>query len=123
LDWLAIAKLVKDRLISRGGRPSDPQWEIKRLVPFRTKTWETLTNEAKTMSSFGRKVGPAQLAAIIVENCVSPAQTGAQTTYAYGVAQSIESNQIVRLDIVQPIDNEVGAIPHTVIADSPFAVY
>lgn len=75
------------------------------------------------MSSFGRKVGPAQLAAIIVENCISPAQTETQTAYAYGVAQSIESNQFVRLNIVQPVENEVDVIPHTFIANSPFAVY
>ena len=67
LDWLELAQTLPGRLISSGGRPSDPHWDTKRLVPFRRKTWKQLTQEAEIMSAQGRKVGPAQLAAIVIE--------------------------------------------------------
>jgi hypothetical protein len=67
LDWLELAQTLPSRLISSGGRPSDPRWDTKRLVPFRRKTWKQLTKEAEILSTQGRKVGPAQLAAIVIE--------------------------------------------------------
>lgn len=67
LDWLELVQTLQSRLISSGGRPSDPHWDTKRLVPFRRKTWKRLAEEAETISAHGRKVGPAQLAAIVIE--------------------------------------------------------
>lgn len=67
LGWIGLASVVRDRLVSRGGRPSDPDWDTKRLVPFRRETWKHLTKEAEAISGYGRKVGPAQLAAILIE--------------------------------------------------------
>ena len=67
LGWMGLAGIVRDRLVSRGGRPSDPNWDTKRLVPFRRATWKRLSQEAEAMSAYGRKVGPAQLAAILIE--------------------------------------------------------
>lgn len=67
LGWLKILHLVQERLVSRGGRPSDPHWDTKRLVPFRRQTWKRLMAEAAMISAHGRKVGPAQLAAILIE--------------------------------------------------------
>jgi len=67
LDWLEIAQTLPSRLISSGGRPSDPRWNTKRLVPFRRITWKQLTQKAEILSAQGRKVGPAQLAAIVIE--------------------------------------------------------
>ena len=67
LEWLALAQTLQGRLVSRGGRPSDPHWDTKRLVPFSRKTWERLSDEAEELSAHGRKVGPAQLAAIFIE--------------------------------------------------------
>lgn len=71
LSWLNLAHEIKGRLISTGGRPSDPYWDIKRLVPFRKKVWDYLSYESKIMSNKERKVGPAQLAAIIIENSLN----------------------------------------------------
>jgi len=68
LDWLGLAQTLPSRLISSGGRPSDPRWNTKRLVPFRRRTWKQLTQEAEILSTQGRKVGPAQLAAIVIED-------------------------------------------------------
>lgn len=70
LDWLELTHSVQRRLISRGGRPSDPQWDTKRLVPFKSRTWKRLRKEAETISEQGRKVGPAQLAAMVIERGV-----------------------------------------------------
>lgn len=67
LGWLEMLHLVQDRLVSSGGRPSDPLWDTKRLVPFKRQTWERLTEQAQAMSAHGRKVGPAQLAAFLIE--------------------------------------------------------
>jgi hypothetical protein len=76
LSWFNLANEIKWRLISTGGRPSDPYWDTKRLVPFRKKVWDYLTYIAKELSYHGRKVGPAQLAAIIIEDKVRQPMTG-----------------------------------------------
>ena len=67
LEWLHLAQIVQSRLVSTGGRPSDPRWDTKRLVPFRRRVWKRLTRQARVMNVRGRKVGPAQLAAILIE--------------------------------------------------------
>ncbi|HBL16793.1 MAG TPA: hypothetical protein DD417_08600 [Elusimicrobia bacterium] len=67
LDWIELAQALQHRLVSRGGRPSDPHWDTKRLVPFRRRTWKLLSREAEEISAHGRRVGPAQLAAIFIE--------------------------------------------------------
>jgi hypothetical protein len=71
LDWLTLAHTVQSCLISRGGRPSNPQWDTKRLVPFSTETWKHLLQKKKDIGAQGRKVGPAQLAAIMIEKYLS----------------------------------------------------
>jgi len=72
LSWLGLAQALQSRLVSRGGRPSDPRWDTKRLVPFRGQVWKQLAKEAKAISAQGRKVGPAQLAAIMIEESLTP---------------------------------------------------
>ena len=67
LEWAEMGQTLQQRLVSRGGRPSDPHWDTKRLVPFHRRTWNRLTRKARSMSAHGRKVGPAQLAAILIE--------------------------------------------------------
>lgn len=67
LGWIELTQTLQSRLVSRGGRPSDPHWDTKRLVPFRRQTWKRLSEEAEEISARGRKVGPAQLAAILIE--------------------------------------------------------
>lgn len=71
LSWLKLSNDLKIRLVSRGGRPSDPYWDTKRLVPFRRKVWGQLSEQAKLLSQSGRKIGPAQLAAIIIESSLT----------------------------------------------------
>lgn len=67
LGMLAIAPMLTDRLVSSGGRPTDPSWTVRRLVPFRAETWNRLTAEANRMSTPSRRMTPAQLAAILIE--------------------------------------------------------
>lgn len=71
LGWLSLQKELQDRLVSQGGRPSDPHWDTRRLVPFRRDTWRKLRQEADVLSAHGRKVGPAQLAAILIERQIT----------------------------------------------------
>jgi hypothetical protein len=46
----------------RRGRPTAPEWDIRRLIPFNRADWERLT-------SLGTKIGlsPGQLATLLVE--------------------------------------------------------
>lgn len=67
LDWLDVAYELESRLISTGGRPSDPEWDTRRIVPFKHEVWNYLVTESKLISQKGKKISPAQLAAIIIE--------------------------------------------------------
>jgi hypothetical protein len=67
LDLLGLRSHVEARLRSSGGRPTDPTWTITRQVPFRADTWERLQELAAEIGDAGRKVAPAQLAAMLVE--------------------------------------------------------
>lgn len=80
LSWLDLARQVSGRLVSTGGRPTDPHWDTRRLVPFRQRVWQHLVDEARSMGERGRKVGPAQLAACIIENYLSERSNGDRST-------------------------------------------
>ena len=62
LSWLHLAHEVKEILISSGGRPSNPQWDIKRLIPFKQKNWDKLSKIANDNG-----ISPSQLAAYFIE--------------------------------------------------------
>jgi hypothetical protein len=51
----------------RPGRPTDPAWDVRRLVGFRRSTWHELTEIARQASSVRRRVTPSQVAALLVE--------------------------------------------------------
>lgn len=67
----ALLDEIKSRLVSRGGRPSDPGPTIRRLVPIKKSVWSNLKAQADFLSSRGKRVSPAQLAAMLVEKSVS----------------------------------------------------
>jgi len=71
----ALLDEIQDRLISRGGRPSDPGPTIRRLVPIKKQVWRRLKTKAAALSSHGRRVSPAQLAAMLVEKSLSDLET------------------------------------------------
>ncbi len=63
----ALLDEIQNRLVSRGGRPSDPGPTIRRLVPIKKQVWRRLKAQAAILSSHGKRVSPAQLAAMLVE--------------------------------------------------------
>lgn len=67
MGMLALSPMLIGRLVSRGGRPTDPSWTVRRLVPFSHETWDRLTAEARRLSTSKRRLTPAQLAAILIE--------------------------------------------------------
>lgn len=68
LDLLALRHEVSERIRSTGGRPTDPAWTLARQVPFKTESWERLQDLAEEIGTGGRRVGAAQLAALLVES-------------------------------------------------------
>ena len=68
----ALLEEVKGRLVSRGGRPSDPDATIRRLVPLKRQVWRALQTQARILSRRrGRPISPGQLAAVLLEQGVS----------------------------------------------------
>jgi hypothetical protein len=68
LDMLALRQEFDERLRSTGGRPTDPSWKLSRQVPFKEESWSRLQNIAGEVGASGRRVGPAQVAALLVES-------------------------------------------------------
>lgn len=66
----ALLDEIQSRLVSRGGRPSDPGPTIRRLVPMKKQVWRSLKAQAAALSSHGRRVSPAQLAAMLIEKSI-----------------------------------------------------
>jgi hypothetical protein len=67
LDLLELRAEVERRLRSTGGRPTDPDWDIRRLVPFRKEGWNELARLARSCERSGQRVSPSQLAALLIE--------------------------------------------------------
>ncbi len=68
LDLLGLRHEVSRRIRSTGGRPTDPAWTLARQVPFKEESWERLRDLAEEIGAGGRRVGAAQLAALLVES-------------------------------------------------------
>ena len=71
----ALLDEIKTRLVSRGGRPSDPGPTIRRLVPIKKQVWRNLKAQADHLSKHGKRVSPAQLAAMLVEKSIAELNT------------------------------------------------
>lgn len=63
-----LVRAAAERLRSSGGRPTDPDWTLVRQVPFSEENWGRLGMLAHEISAHGRRVAPAQLAAMLVED-------------------------------------------------------
>ena len=68
---LALQHELRGRLVSAGGRPSDPAPTIRRLVTVKKQVWKELQRQTTVLSRLGQKVSPGQLAAILLEQSVS----------------------------------------------------
>lgn len=67
-----VATELTPRLVSSGGRPSDPEWTISRQVPMKSETWEALKGLAVDASSEERHMSPAQVAGFLIEKALEP---------------------------------------------------
>src|SRR5437762_7193800 len=75
LDLLELRANVAGRLKSSGGRPTDPDWNVQRLVPFQEDRWHQLEELARALSTDERKVSAGQLAAILIERALDSMST------------------------------------------------
>lgn len=67
LGMRVFASLVRGRLISRGGRPTDPAWTIVRKVPMKPETWKALNRCAQQFQGQNIRVSAGQVAALSLE--------------------------------------------------------
>lgn len=70
LAWRHWFKSRQRQLRSSGGRPTNPSWTMKRQVPFSPETWRDLEMRAEICSGKGKRIGPGQLAAFLIEDAV-----------------------------------------------------
>ena len=64
---LALQRELRVRLVSSGGRPSDPAPTIRRLVTLKKDVWKDLQRHAALLSRLGQGVSPGQFAAMLLE--------------------------------------------------------
>ena len=71
LGMIQLAEEVRRRLVSRGGRPTMPEWDMKRPIPLCRRNWLRLT-------AIGRELGlsPAQFAALLIERALAIVDAG-----------------------------------------------
>lgn len=71
LGMMQLGEEVRRRLMSRGGRPTMPEWDMKRPIPLRRKDWARLTK-------IGRELGlsPGQFAALLIERALEIVDAG-----------------------------------------------
>ena len=65
LGMVALGEEVRQRLRSRGGRPTMPEWDIKRPIPLRLRDWKRLTQRGHELG-----ISPAQCAALLIEKAL-----------------------------------------------------
>lgn len=65
LEWRAE---VERRLQSNEGQPTDPDWDIRRLIPFSSTGWQQLDHLAELRDDpEGQRVNPGQPAPVFIE--------------------------------------------------------
>jgi len=62
LEWIQLREEIGARLSSRGGRPSDPDWKLRRVIPFKKSSWDFLQQTSGKL-----RVNPGHLAAMLLE--------------------------------------------------------
>ena len=67
LDLLQLRAEMGRRLRSSGGRPTDPEWTVRRVIPFKEQGWRDIERLAARCSDEGQKISPSQLAALLIE--------------------------------------------------------
>ena len=62
LELIQLREEIDTRLSSRGGRPSDPEWNLRRVIPLKKASWDFLRATSGKL-----RVNPGHLAAILLE--------------------------------------------------------
>ena len=62
MELLQLGEEIGARLISRGGRPSDPKWNVRRVIPLKEESWNFLRQQSGKL-----RVSPGHLAAMLLE--------------------------------------------------------
>ncbi len=62
LEWIQLREEIDARLSSQGGRPSDPEWKLRRVIPLKKASWDFLRETSGKL-----RVNPGHLAAILLE--------------------------------------------------------
>jgi len=62
LDLLQLQAEIEARLKSSGGRPSDPEWDLRRVIPLKKSSWDFLRKTSGKL-----RVNPSHLAATLLE--------------------------------------------------------
>lgn len=82
-DALALMRSIHSRLRpgsgKRRGRPSNPNWTLRRQVPFSEDTWSRLHDYAEAFSTPERRVSPAQVAAAILDEVLAEQNAGGKS--------------------------------------------
>jgi hypothetical protein len=64
---LAAEVQARFRVPRGGGRPTDPSWTERRLLPLSARTLKKLEQVTAVVRKHGKSIDPMQLAALIVE--------------------------------------------------------
>ena len=62
LELLQLGEEIGARLSSRGGRPSDPKWNVRRVIPLKEESCNYLWQQSGKL-----RVSPGHLAAMLLE--------------------------------------------------------
>ena len=97
LEMRMVPSIVRERLVSRGGRPSDPAWTVVRKVPMRPETWAELDRCARKLQEQRVRVSAGQVAAIALERGLQFVSERENLRYSartsnYSVAQDARAN-------------------------------
>ena len=57
-------------VVSSGGRPTNPDWDMRRALPLSAATYEALQSVADQLSTDERIISPMQVAAFAVEKAL-----------------------------------------------------
>jgi hypothetical protein len=58
---------LRERLLSSGGRPTDPTWDTQRKIPMKQQTWAAFELMADGLHHSGTRIAAGQLAAVALE--------------------------------------------------------
>lgn len=78
-DLYKLLDMLKGRVRpgKSGGRPTNGEWTIRRLVGFRSRTWQRLRRLAEASERRGGpRLSPAQIAAFLIEDSLDRTDVG-----------------------------------------------